>query len=97
MAAVCLPDKPHVARQEACDVVAWAAPVVNIQLIEEAIGWARAKDDRPKLPRAVAAVILGKARDAGIPMHPFQPKRTTSARAEGARPKPDPETSPNVN
>jgi hypothetical protein len=65
-------DRKRVAA-EASAVVKWAAPHVDLRIIEESLGWYEEQAKPPDLPRAVAKVIRDKAGDRGIGLAIFEP------------------------
>lgn len=70
---VCQGENRELVRSEAARVAMWATPVVDVRIIDEAIGWAAQAVKPPDLPRAVAAVISQKAADRGIHFPEFHP------------------------
>lgn len=69
--ALCTARNRNTVQFEAVAVIAWAQTYVDHMIIDEAIGWFEQADEKPALPRAVAALIRRKAADHEIVMPEF--------------------------
>jgi hypothetical protein len=75
-------DRPAV-QAEACEVVAWAAPVMAAKVIDEEIGFYRRSGTPPVFPCAVAKALERRARNEGLSLAPFPEHRHRRHRGHG--------------
>lgn len=71
LVGVCTGTKRDLVQLEAVTVLGWAKVHVDRRIIDEAIGWLEHADEKPVLPRAVAALIRQKAGDYEIQIPEF--------------------------
>lgn len=76
VANVCVGKNRRSVATEAVELVEWALAAVDRRVVDEAIGWAKAQEEPPVLPRALASTIVKKARDSNIALLAFKPRKS---------------------
>ena len=81
--ATCTANDRQVVQAEACEVVAWAAPVMASTVIDEEIGFYRRSKTPPTFPCAIAKALERRARREGLSLVPFPEHRHRRHRGHG--------------